>query len=168
MTASAQPKLALRPMLPADVPLLAEIFRASIAELTGDDYSASQQEAWASIADDEAAFAARLANALTLLGTVDGSPVGFASLAGPERIDMLYVHPAAAGQGVGKMLIDALEKLAGARGAPRLTADVSDSAQEFFKRRGFVAKQRNSVPLGNEWLANTTMEKRLAAKERAQ
>ena len=49
-----------------------------------------------------------------------------------------------------------------------LTADVSDSAQDFFKRRGFVAKQRNSVPLGNEWLANTTMEKRLAAKERAQ
>jgi len=49
-----------------------------------------------------------------------------------------------------------------------LTADVSDSAQEFFKRRGFVAKQRNSIPLGNEWLANTTMEKRLAAKERAQ
>jgi putative acetyltransferase len=49
-----------------------------------------------------------------------------------------------------------------------LTADVSDGAQEFFKRRGFAAKQRNSVPLGNEWLANTTMEKRLPAKERAQ
>jgi len=65
------------------------------------------------------------------------------------------------------MLIDALEKLAASRGAVRLTADVSDSAQDFFKRRGFVAKQRNSVPLGNEWLANTTMEKRLAAKERA-
>jgi putative acetyltransferase len=94
--------------------------------------------------------------------------VGFASLAGAERIDMLYVHPAAAGQGVGTMLIDALEKLAGSRGAARLTADVSDSAQEFFKRRGFAAKQRNSVPLGNEWLANTTMEKRLTAKERAQ
>jgi len=168
MTAQAKPKLALRPFLPADAPLLAEIFRASIEGLTADDYSAGQQEAWASMADDEAAFAARLANTLTLLGTIDGSPVGFASLAGPERIDMLYVHPAAAGQGIGSMLIDALEKLAGARGAPRLTADVSDSAQEFFKRRGFVAKQRNSVPLGNEWLANTTMEKRLAAKERAQ
>jgi putative acetyltransferase len=103
-----------------------------------------------------------------LLGTIDGSPVGFASLAGAERIDMLYVHPAAAGRGVGTMLIDALEKLAASRGAGRLTADVSDSAQDFFKRRGFVAKQRNSVPLGNEWLANTTMEKRLAAKERAQ
>src|SRR5262249_30851106 len=125
MMARVQSKLALRPFLPTDAPLLAEIFRASIEGLTADDYSASQQEAWASMADDEAAFAARLANALTLLGTIDGSPVGFASLAGPERIDMLYVHPAAAGQGIGSMLIDALEKLAGSRGAPRLTADVS-------------------------------------------
>ena len=65
------------------------------------------------------------------------------------------------------MLIDALEKLAAARGAGKLSADVSDSAEGFFKRRGFVPQQRNSVPLGNEWLANTTMEKQLAAKPAA-
>ena len=57
MSAQAHPTLALRPMLPADAPLLAEIFRESVAELTGDDYSAEQQEAWAALADDEAAFA---------------------------------------------------------------------------------------------------------------
>jgi len=165
MAARAHPKFALRPFLPADVPLLAEIFRASVEELTGDDYSADQQEAWAALADDQAAFGARLAGALTVLGTLDGSPVGFGSLAGNERLDMLYVHPAAAGQGVGTMLVDALEKLAAARGSRRLTAEVSDSAQDFFRRRGFTPKQRNSVPLGNEWLANTTMEKPLAAKE---
>ena len=167
MTAQAKPKLALRPFLPADVPLLAEIFRASIAELTGDDYSETQQGAWTATADDEEAFAKRLANALTLLGTIGGSPVGFASLAGTDRVDMLYVHPAAAGQGVGSMLIDALEKLAASRGARRLTADVSDSAQDFFQHRGFVATQRNTVELGGEWVANTTMEKRLAGKETA-
>jgi putative acetyltransferase len=168
MMARAEAKLALRPFLPADAPLLAEIFRASIVELTGDDYSSTQQEAWAAAADDEAAFAARLAGAVTLLGTIDGSPVGFASLAGGERLDMVYVHPAAAGQGVGTMLVDALERLARSRGAARLTADVSDSAQDFFRRRGFSPRQRNSVPLGGEWLANTTMEKQLVAKERAQ
>ncbi len=167
MMAHAHPKLAMRPFLPADTPLVAAIFRASVEELTGEDYSAAQQQAWAAIADDEEAFGIRLAKALTLLGMLDASPVGFASLDGPERLDMLYVHPAAAGHGVGSMLIDALEKLAAARGGRRLTADVSDSAQEFFKRRGFVAQQRNSVPLGNEWLANTTMDKQLAAKERA-
>ena len=54
-------------MLPQDVPLLAEIFRASIEELTGDDYSEAQQEAWAEAADDLEAFGARLAGELTLI-----------------------------------------------------------------------------------------------------
>ena len=48
--ARAHPKPALRPFLPADAPLLAEIFRASIEELTGDDYSEAQQEACAAAA----------------------------------------------------------------------------------------------------------------------
>ena len=167
MNATAHPKLAMRPFLPAETPLLADILRASIEELAADEYSDAQREAWAAAAADEAAFGARLSGQLTLLGTIGGSPVGFASLKAPDQIDMLYVHPAAAGQGVGTMLIDALEKLAAARGAGRLTADVSDNAQEFFKRRGFVAQRRNTVPRGDEWLANTTMEKKLAAKETA-
>ena len=113
MTARAQPTLALRPFLAADAPLLAQIFRASIEELTSDDYSEAQQQAWAADGGRRSRFAERLANAVTLLGTIDGSPVGFASLDGPERLDMLYVHPAAAGHGVGSMLLDAVERLAG-------------------------------------------------------
>ena len=76
---------------------------------------------------------------------------------------MLYVHPAAAGQGAAAMLVDALEKLAAARGSKELSVDASDTARGFFERRGFVAKTRNTVTLGGEWLANTTMVKPLAA-----
>jgi putative acetyltransferase len=165
MTATAHPKLAMRPFLPADAPLLAEIFRASVEELTSADYSDAQREAWASLVGDEEAFGRRVAGQVTLLGTMGGSPVGFASLKEPDVIDMLYVHPAAAGQGVGGMLIAALEKLAAARGVKKLTADVSDSAHDFFKRRGFVPQQRNTVARGDEWLANTTMAKILVRKE---
>jgi putative acetyltransferase len=154
-------------MLPADTALLREIFRDAIAELTADDYSEAQQEAWASAADDEAAFAKKLAGQLTLVATLAGSPVGFASLAGKDKIDMLYVHPAAAGQGVAAMLVDALERLAGARGAALLTVDASDSARGFFEKRGYVAQQRNSISVGGEWLANTTLHKQLAAKREA-
>jgi putative acetyltransferase len=163
MTARALPKLAMRPMLATDMPLLAEIFRASIEELAADDYSEAQREAWASAADDEKEFGARLAGALTLVATFAGSAVGFASLADNTRIDMLYVHPAASGQGAGTMLCDALEKLAAARGTKELTVDASDTARGFFERRGFVAQSRNAVLLAGEWLANTTMVKRLAA-----
>jgi putative acetyltransferase len=168
MSAAANPKLSLRPFLAADIGLVAEIFRASVDELTAEDYSDGQREAWITVADDEEDLGGRLAGQLTLLGMMDGSPVGFASLKGGEEVDMLYVHPAAVGHGVGSLLIEALEKLAAGRGARRLTADVSDSAQDFFKKRGFVPQQRNTVQLGGEWLANTTMEKQLAAKERPQ
>ena len=164
----ALPKPGLRPYLPADLPMLAAIFVASIEELTGDDYSKGQQQAWAATVDNEKAFAARLGKQLTLLGTIEGSPVGFASLKGASDLDMLYVHPAAVGQGVGTMLVDALEKLATSRGASKLTAEVSDNAQDFFKKHGFVAQQRNAVARGDEWLVNTTMEKKLPAKDKAQ
>ncbi len=163
MTAQAYPKLALRPMLPEDVPLLAEIFRASIEELTAEDYSEAQQEAWAGAADDEEGFGARLADELTLVATLSGSPVGFAALADNKRIDMLYVHPIAAGQGAGAMLCDALERLAAARGSSDITVDASDTTRGFFEKRGYVARTRNTVSLGDEWLANTTMVKRFAA-----
>jgi putative acetyltransferase len=163
MTAQANPALALRPSLPADAPLLAEIFRASIEELTGDDYSAGQQSAWAATADDVEAFGARLAQNLTLVATLGGSVVGFISLAGADHLDMIYVHPAAAGHGAGAMLLDAVERLASARGAKKLSVDASDSARGFFERAGFSAQRRNTVACGGEWLANTTMEKKLAA-----
>jgi putative acetyltransferase len=164
MMARAHPVPALRPFLPADVPLLAEIFRASIEELTADDYSEAQQQAWAAAADDEEDFGARLARQLTLIATLDGSVVGFASLKGKDALDMLYVHPAVAGQWVGTMLADALERLAAARGTPLLSVDASDSARGFFERRGYVPQRRNTVSLHGEWLANTTMEKRLATE----
>jgi putative acetyltransferase len=162
------PQLAMRPMLPTDVPLLAEIFRAAIEELAADDYSETQQEAWASIADNEEAFGVKLARELTLVATYGGgAAVGFASLADNRRIDMLYVHPAAAGQGAGAILCDALEKLAGARGAKEITVDASDTARGFFEKRGYSAQSRNTVSLGGEWLANTTMTKLLTEQERA-
>ena len=141
--------------------MLAAIFVAAIEELTGDDYSEAQQQAWASAADDEEQFGQRLAGELTLIATMQNSPVGFASLKGADHIDMLFVHPSAAGQGVAKMLCEALEKIAGSRGAKSLTVDASDNAMEFFAKRGYVGKQRNTVTVNGEWLANTTMQKTL-------
>ena len=150
---------ALRPYLPDDAPLLAAIFAASITDLTSEDYSEAQQVAWAAAADDEEAFGKKLAGQLTLIATLEGAEVGFASLKGTDHIDMLYVHPNAVGQGVGAVLCDALERIAGARGAKKLTVDASDTAVEFFRKRGYVAQQRNTVTVNGEWLANTTMQK---------
>ena len=82
---------------------------------------------------------------MTLLAVIDGLVAGFASLKGGEEIDMLFVDPEFARQGVGRTLVDALTKLAEARGAKRLTAEASDVAKPLFERLGFTAQQRNLV-----------------------
>jgi putative acetyltransferase len=156
------PRAGLRPFLSEDTPVLASIFAAAVEQLTGDDYNEAQQQAWASVVDDEDEFSKRLAGQLTLIATLQNSPVGFASLKGADHIDMVYVHPGAAGQGVASMLIEALEKLAAGRGAKSLNVDASDNALEFFSKRGYVANRRNTVTVNGEWLANTTMQKALA------
>ena len=97
--------------------------------------------------------------ALTLVATRDGEPVGFLALVDNARIDLLYVHPQVAGEGVAALLCDAAEKLATARGAKSLTADASDTALGFFQKRGYVPQRRNTVPRGAVWLGNTTVEK---------
>lgn len=160
---AAAKKITLRPALPDDAPALAELFRASVGELAREDYSEAQIEAWAATADDEAAFAAKLGGALTIVALLNGEVAGFASLKGADVIDMLYVHPNAARKGVGAQLCEALEKLAGARKATVLKADVSDCALAFFVARKYEPQQRNMVFLGDEVLGNMTMTKKLAA-----
>jgi putative acetyltransferase len=166
MTAQRNPQPQLRPYLPADAPVLAAIFQASIEELAAEDYSEAQLAAWTAWAEDVEAFGRRLADALTIIATVAGEPAGFASLR-EDRIDMLYVDPAVAGQGVGSRLLEALEKLAANRGIRQLSVEASDNAQPFFQRRGFTARTRNSVPRGGEWLGNTTMQKELPVEQPA-
>lgn len=152
---------ALTPFLPSDTLALVDLFAQSIEELTQDDYSEDQRLAWASSAADAEKFAERLGGMLTLVVKVDGQYAGFASLKDNTTLEMLYVHPYFAGQGVGSTLADALERIAKSRGATSLTVDASDTAEDFFERRGYVAQQRNLVPREDEWLSNTTMTKDL-------
>ncbi|MFG1358018.1 GNAT family N-acetyltransferase [Xanthobacter pseudotagetidis] len=158
---STPAKIALRPYLPADAPVLAALFRASVAELTGEDYDEEQQEAWMAAADDQAAFANRLSGLLTVVALRGSEPVGFVALKDNEHIELLYVRPDAAGTGVGAALAGAVEALAKARGKTALTVDASDTALGFFQHRGYEAQRRNMVPRADTWLGNTSMKKAL-------
>lgn len=160
--------VSLRPFLPADAPALAALFRASIEELTGDDYDEDQQEAWAAAADDQEAFGARLGGLLTLVALRGGAPVGFVAVKDDTHIDLLFVLPEAAGSGVGTALCTAAETLARGRGSKTLTVDASDTALGFFQQRGYQPERRNTVSLGGEWLSNTTLRKSLGEGGRLQ
>ena len=157
----------LRPFLPADTLALRELFAASVEELTQEEYDEDQRAAWVAFAEDADAFRERLEQATTLVVELDGEPAGFASLKDNTILDMLYVHPYHAGSGIGTSLCDALETIAAGRGAKDMTVEASETAVAFFEDRDYVQTQRNSVERYGEWLATTTMKKRLqdAARE---
>jgi putative acetyltransferase len=159
--------VALRPYLPADGPRCAAIFRAAIEEIASEDYSEAQCAAWAERSDDAAAFGDGLGRLLTLVATQDGEVVGFAGLKGASHIEMLFVDPGHARQGVGAALLDALSRLAQSRGATELTGEVSDTAKPLFDRLGFQSVKRNLVHKGEEWLGNTSMRKTLGPRPAA-
>lgn len=165
--------ISFRPYLPQDAAALADLFMASIEELTAEDYDEGQRAAWASAAEDIEAFGVRLAGWLTILAEADGEILGFAALRDDPKvkenriIEMLYVSPDHAGQGVGKALLDVMELLARQRGAETATTDASETAREFFARFGYEMQARNTVMRGDEWLVNTTMKKRLPAQPKA-
>jgi putative acetyltransferase len=165
MNAASLTKLTLRPFLPRDAAVAAQIFRDAIEALTADDYDEVQRAAWMASADDKARFAQRLAAQTTLLALRDGEPVGFVSLKGNDHLDMLYVRPDGANDGVGTFLTHAAETLARGRGAKTLTVDTSDTALPFFDKLGFKPQVRQSVAINGEWLANTKMAKTLDTAE---
>ncbi len=164
MSAGAFPKPLLRPYLDSDLPSLAEIRFAAIEELTVEDYGEAQRRAWASAVDDDEEFAQSLEKGLTLVALIGGGPVGFIALQSGGLIDQLYVHPAVAHTGVATALIDAIEKLAAARGTAMLATDASDTAKPLFEARGYRAERRNTIEIDGEYLGKTRMSKALAPK----
>ncbi len=154
--------ISLRPYLASDAPILAAIYAAAIDELTAEDYTDEQRYAWIALAEDEQTFGQRLASSLTLVALVEGETVGFVSLRDNQLIEHLYVSPNIIREGVATALCDALEKLATARGAQKLTVDSSDTAEPFFKERGYVLQSRNTRIVDEQWLAYMTMSKDLS------
>lgn len=154
----------LRPYLPADALALRELFAQSIYELTAEDYDEDQRVAWAATAEDEDDFSRRLAGMTTLVVEVGGEHLGFASLKGTNHFEMLFVHPWYAGEGVGTALADAIETIAKGRGATAITVEASETAEPFFKARGYVATERRAVERLGEWLTQTAMTKALDEK----
>ena len=160
-----RPNYPLRPYMTADTMGLRELFAQSIDVLTEDDYGEDQRAAWASEAEDVDAFAKRLSSMVTLVIEVEDELIGFGALKDNKAIEMLFVHPYRAREGVGSTLLDALERIAKARGAESLTVDASDTAVLFFEARGYTAMERSTVLRDDLWLTMTTMVKQLRGSD---
>lgn len=134
----------LRPYRDADAAALLEVFQQAIRVTAAAHYDALQIATWAPAEVDLAAWAARRASADTIVAVRDGRPCGFADLrldghpTDTGLLDMLFVHPDAAGRGVARALVGAVVARALAAGLTRVETHASRAARPAFERFGFI------------------------------
>ena len=128
----------LRPARPDEAPLLTDLCLASKAHWGYD-------AAFMALCRESLTVTPAMTLACSMVVAVDGDdrPRAIGSLAGeisPGEIEvaLLFVHPQAMGQGLGRLIFEALEDLARSRGATRLSILADPGAVPFYLHMGAV------------------------------
>jgi len=147
----------LRRAVDADRAAIARLHEASIRQIARSHYTADEIDSWANgihpdrYSLDEDFFVAE----------VDGVIVAFGQRKG-EEIRAVYVHPDHTGRGLGRRLMDQLERNARAEGAERLFLNSSLNGEAFYETCGFRRVGEATHPTrGGIAIRCTMMEKSL-------
>ena len=125
--------MVIRPYEHADCQATRSLFCDTIEHVCMKDYTPRQLRAWQSGCDDAEAWHRSLEKNAALVAEEDGVVVGFADVAQGGYLDRLYVHRSHQRQGVGRCLLEELEKREGAIS----TTHASITAVPFFEIMGF-------------------------------
>ena len=151
-----------------DLSAIIDLIGRSVRELASRDYTSAQISAWWPERPDVGAWERRLATGTTFVAVREGRVVGVLRMETSEHIDLLFVHPAFARQGVARALHDRAMRWAIDAGASRLTAHVSITARPFFDRMGFRVVAPQTVERHGVHLRNFRMMLDLMARSGAE
>jgi UPF0176 protein len=151
----------IRLFQPQDSDRIAQLFHDTVREVNIRDYSLTQVQAWA---PDDLYFTDWTANCsskFTYVAEESGEIIGFGQLETNGHIDCFFCHKDYQRCGVGTRLYRAIEAQALELKIERLFVEVSITAKDFFKNRGFTVVKEQQVSCRGENLINFVMEKSL-------
>lgn len=154
----------IRTFHPGDEPALRAVFYSSVHALACKDYTAEQLEAWAPRQYDAAQWGERIRGNQPFIAEIERAIAGYADLQASGYIDHFFVGGAYAGRGVARALMSHIHRSAASRGIAQLLADVSLTAEPFFRKSGFVIEARQQVEVRGVVLANARMRKEIPAR----
>lgn len=153
--------IAIRSAEHRDLHAMTDLFVGVIRSVCSAHYHPAQIEVWAGSAQNSDRWKKSITNDLFLVAETGIQIVGFASLAGNEYIDFLYVHKDHQRKGIAQGLYERLENEAVENKVGRLTSDVSITAKPFFMRNGFTTVQENRNMIQGVEIINYRMHKEL-------
>ncbi|MBU3002901.1 GNAT family N-acetyltransferase [Paraglaciecola arctica] len=149
-----------------------QLFYQTIHKVNAANYSQKQIDAWAPNDFDQQFWQEKLAalgtfvcvNSSEFRGNSDkkdSTIFGYSDLQSDGYIDHFFCHHQHQGKGIGNALMVHIHRLAINRGITELSADVSITALDFFKKYGFKIVKSQNVLIRGQILGNYKMRKSL-------
>lgn len=151
----------IRPYIDNDAPVLIALFTETVHRINIRDYSREQIAVWAPKDADSTAWRERLKRCMTFVAEDERGVAGFGQLEMNGYIDCFYVAHDRIGNGVGSMILNAIERRAHECAIRTLHTEASITARPFFTHRGFRTVREQSVVRKGIALTNFLMEKDL-------
>jgi len=129
--------IVIRVMRDGDVPDLALIFHRAVQEGAAGHYDQAQRDGWSPSVPSNAGWAARLVGFTVLVAEAGGAPVGFVAMDGAGLVDLLFVRPDRARQGIGAALLARATAAAREAGLVQMTAEASALSAGLFSKAGW-------------------------------
>ncbi len=146
----------IRPALPTDGKAIGQLIFDTVRSVNIKDYSPAQIETWV---PDPSTYC--LFDGIPFVVEKNGVILGFANLLPEGLIHRLYVHKDYQGQGVGKKLLEEIEKEAKKLGHSRIFTESSITAKAFFEKNGFLVEREQVKTLRSVNFVNYLMIKEL-------
>lgn len=132
----------VRKARPGDATEVARLFHETVHQVNAADYTPAQCQAWSPKIKPDTYWKRRFRKHQAFVAVDGDSVVGFAELDAEGYIDAFFVHRSMQRKGVGRQLMLALFQASRAKGLTRLSADVSITAEPFFRAMGFQLIRR--------------------------
>ena len=156
------PSYKLRKLSEEDIPVLQTLFRETVLHVNARDYTREEVEDWASCGESAEHMKDLLArNDYVAVLNEQGEIIGFSSMNAEGYLHSLFVHKDYQRDGVGSLLLSAVEKRAREYGVAEITSEVSLTACPFFEKRGYEVIKGQKRRANRLELTNFVMRKRL-------
>lgn len=134
-----EPIVAVRRARPADAADMARLFHETVHRVNARDYADRQLQAWSPNVLPAGDWRARQRGLHVWVASQNETLLGFAELDPGGHIDCFFVSHRHQRMGVGERLMSVLLGSARRLGLDRVEADVSVTAEPFFRGQGFIS-----------------------------
>jgi putative acetyltransferase len=138
---------------------LQQLFVDTVNTVCRKDYNEQQIKVWTQSVENEQRWLNVLTRQYVIVALHKNRIAGFCSLDNGDYIDLLFIHKDFQRKGIASKLYSFIEQEAHKNNTRAIEADVSITAESFFKKMGFEIMQEKKVSLKGVEMINYRMKK---------